>query len=142
MLDCPHAVRGLPRPLETAPDGCLRPIPWTQRDEPGGWGQIDEGRVGQAERNGLCLVCGEFVQEGVVFWDVDPLLAPFRLPPSLVTFDALNMDERPSYICDGAPMHDLCAKITRAHCRTMRDFIHSGKVVVVPYIGPVPHGRS
>jgi hypothetical protein len=39
-------------------------------------------------------------------------------------------------------MHHRCAKITRAHCRAMRDYIHNGKVVVAPYVGPCPYGRS
>jgi hypothetical protein len=39
-------------------------------------------------------------------------------------------------------MHHRCAKITRAHCRAMRDYIRSGQVVVVPYIGPAFYGRS
>jgi len=129
---------GLPRPVWKAPDGHLRPVPWTQRD--GAWGKVDEthGRWYAAQEEGLCLICGEVVEEGVVIFCEDEwarfiYFAPLcdqRPKPELVTQHDLKRD----WVADHGPLHERpCALMTRSHCKTIRDLLAAGTVKFKPY---------
>lgn len=137
--------RGLPRPVATAPDRKLRPVPFSQVDAD--WGISDDSGRLESCHNGLCLICGEFVQEGVVLWDysANSTAASHHEPPAVVEFEHLGYDRtNPYYGCigDGGAMHDTCVKLTRAHCRWVRDALREGKMTIVPYIGPTAYGLA
>jgi hypothetical protein len=127
--------RGLPRPVWEAPDGHLRPVPWTQRDN--AWGKVDviHGRWYAAQDDGLCLVCGEVVQEGVVFfsepaWAASSGADVGRAKPELVTLRMLGH----AWVADQGPLHERpCALMTRAHCKTVRRQLEDGVTRFVPY---------
>ncbi len=122
------SVMGLPRPLATAPDGKLRPVPQTQKD--GEWGDTDPNRMRVAKKHGHCLVCGEFVERGKIF-----LLSPHR-HPTLEVATLVQIQTAGSGItaADNGPLHDKCALLTRAHCMRIRALIKDGTIKELDYV--------
>lgn len=121
--------RGLPRPLEEH-DDTLRPVPWSQGS---GWGVADEARQRIAQQQSRCLVCGEPVQEGIVFVRTDksdmvvaPEATPLArdIPPLKDEYDINDLPPT-SRVVEGA-MHTGCAKLTRAHCKPARLRLNEG----------------
>lgn len=88
-----------------------------------------------ARASGLCLVCGELVTEGVVLWNrrVGYFSNPQspKLPPAVVTLSLLGTLAR--HIADGGCLHKRCAKMTKAHCRTIREQFDRDEMLMVPY---------
>lgn len=112
---------GLPRPLAPA-KGTLRPVPWT--NDVGGWGVLHYDRARTCERQSLCLVCGEVVDEGFIFVDRQhAAVCPVRA-------DQNDLD---SYGADNGPLHPRCTKMTVAHCQHMRESILQGGTFIIPY---------
>lgn len=131
LADVNTAQLGLPRPVAEDRLHKLRPVPWTQKD--GQWGVGDSlGRLSQAQNKSLCLVCGEKVDEGLVFWDKSGTYSSEAKEP-IAHAAFVDLSTRANYIADGAPLHVRCAKITRAHCRTIRERFASGQITLVPY---------
>lgn len=130
MLYDPYAPMptGLPRPVWDAPDGKLRPVPWSQESRR--WGKIDEMTRGMnATAHGLCLVCGEHVDSGYVFVS-EPEARVYGIErPAVFTREHLGLN----MVSDYAPLHDTCVRLTRAHCRAIREFIADGTVTIAPY---------
>lgn len=122
---------GLPRPLAEAPDGKLRPVPWSQRRDE--WGKVDD-QEGHFNASGMpnCLVCGVPVETGVVILSVPEAESYARFDghvPEVVTEANLHND----YVADHGPLHDGCAKLTLAHCKTIRELRDAGTVKLRPY---------
>lgn len=115
-----NAARGLPRPLARDGHEVLRPLPWTNSDE--GWGILDEMRGAECANFSKCLVCGEHVSAGKCF-----------VTNHIMPLSTIREDLRRSYVVDGAPLHTRCARLTEAHCQTVRDKLRLGEWFVVPY---------
>lgn len=121
---------GLPRPIRTDPSGTGRPVPWTQGHKD--WGDIAKPRMQQAYTESLCLVCGLAVARGVVFLDMG-VLGQRPLPTSVTRKDLGRNVAADQPIADGGCLHERCAKMTVAHCRTIRKKFQAGDIVLVPY---------
>src|SRR5512146_1725608 len=110
--------KGLPRPLGKL-DGTLRPIPWMQDTS---WGTAHAERQETGRAKSLCNVCGRVVNRGKVFVVCapdNPGVDADEAENDTFTFDDLDYQ----LILDGLPLHDQCALMTRAHCKTVREML-------------------
>lgn len=107
----------------------MRPVPWSQDGEE--WGHLHQPCAEQAELNSLCLLCGEFVLTGYVFWYLwHAYLGRAEIDPeAYVSFEDLGQRR----VIDRAPLHERCAKLTAAHCPTLKDDMARGRVYLMPY---------
>lgn len=99
------------------------PVPWSQELIKSGedqglphWGAVSYDRRQDAIAKSLCLLCGESVEQGMVFLAREDLETGTRL---LRSYDKKHLGKRPE-IVDGAPLHHRCAKLSRAHCPQLR----------------------
>jgi|SRR6187402_1533769 len=125
-----HAKTGLPRPIHEDKHGVLRPVPWSQ--DGGRWGLTDQDRLYECTEHASCLVCGDRVTEGVVLNSTHWRLGQLMLFATLTTL----LDD--AAVADGGPLHDRCMKITRAHCRSVRESLQNGTLVIRPFMGLEP----
>jgi hypothetical protein len=127
-----HEKTGLPRPVApTADGGPLRPVPWSQESHDGGtkWGILDDDRGAQAGVDSLCLVCGAHVAEGVVLLVKTSLRNIDQVP---LIANRRHLDEL--WVADGGPLHDVCLKITRAHCKSVRENLDREHFTIIRYM--------
>lgn len=141
-------VKGLPRPVALAGEKLL-PVPWSQAVDAEGpeWGIIDEPNQASATADGLCLVCGETVEDGVVLFhrelshhtkENDHNFAVTHDGPLPYIFRKEDLDRFPwdghGGIMDAGPLHTRCARLTRAHCSHIRERMQPGGCITAsPY---------
>lgn len=109
----PSNPPGLPRPIAQAPDGRLRPVPFTNADT---WGILDDERARKRD----CLVCGLRVESGRVLCEMPgrPGSEALSAPDKGAHWAGTHTLERGAI--DGAPLHERCFKLTEAHCEAVR----------------------
>lgn len=115
LVDLEMNPVGLPRPLDMTPDGTLAPVPWSQGCM--GFGYVQTERLAASLRDGLCLVCGEPVDQGLV------LPSPSHDLKSQYGPQHLHM------VVDNGPMRRRCLKLAAHHCPHLR----AGSLVLRPY---------
>lgn len=117
---------GLPRPLATLEHNGkarLAPVPWTQEGDR--WAVIDSDAANKANRQSLCLMCGDEVENGVVLAAKTHGDEGYRLKTVYRRPD-LNREE----VLDNAPLHDRCAKMAAHHCPHLKG---NSNVISKPY---------
>jgi hypothetical protein len=121
-------IRGMPRPI-CVRDDTMRPVPWSQGEA---WGSASTHRQQLAIAQSRCLVCGEVVRKGVVFVRTTKTeAAEPDHPPVKGSYDINDLPYN-SAIVEGA-IHEKCAKLTRAHCKPVRNRLKDGIYVERPY---------
>lgn len=133
---CKISGRGMPRPVAEY-NGMLRPIPWSQGES---WGIVNEKRQAIAWKQSRCLVCGETVQEGIVFVRTNKACSqepPYNGSDAIkdeydindLTADAVGIISR---VVEG-PLHTKCGLITRSHCIPLRNRLRNHRYAERPY---------
>lgn len=112
---------GMPRPIAKHDKGLL-PVAWSQGE---GWGVGSITRNDQAAKKSLCLVCGLPVKTGFVVIALEHREAYKRR----YYRDDLSKTE----VTDTGPLHPRCAKMTVAHCDTIKERLKLGEALMCPY---------
>jgi hypothetical protein len=130
IKDVDPKVKGLPRPI-AAYRGMPKPVPYSQ--DMGMWATADD--AGDCVREGLCLVCGEQVDDGLVLIDfsVSASIKKNFSRRRVYRFVDLELICDLTGIVDNAPMHDRCAKLTAAHCDHVTDALREGRMKFKAY---------
>jgi len=145
---CPYQ-RGMPRPLEEHPEQGLLPLPWSQLfyEKYGEtiWGRVRLDEKFQQERDSChCLLCGEKVVQGVLFIITEAVStsdgAALKQLDAKTVFDEELLHRLNNLVLDHGVLHERCAKMTIAHCQTVKKSLASGTYRKFPFRSKADNG--
>ena len=127
-----NGQEGLPRPLSLY-DSRPLPVPWNMGSE---WGTLSSQRQVRGEKEGLCQVCGTYVEAGCVFVMLRDEQGRFQSTKAKYCKEDLRaIEPMRMEILDALPLHPRCAALSVAHCPWLKSRVKEGLVVERPYTG-------